>query len=197
MKSGLMKTTWAAVMLVLGAGLSEAATTADLTVTVTIQNVSIDATFRDAGGATFALGGRAAGSTSLVGDPITITNSGNVTETYNLRIVSEPNGTWSSVTAAPGAEQYQMSGVFRAPAAAAPVSGDYTDAQDDYSVSQVRTADGANVLAVNGDAGGAGTKGFQMATGSNLYLWLRFKAPTSTVITTQQSIVTRITAATP
>jgi hypothetical protein len=50
---------------------------------------------------------------------------------------------------------------------------------------------------VNADGGGAGTKGFQMAASSNLYLWLRFKAPTSTVITTSQSIVTRITAATP
>ena len=192
------KRTWmGAVAVLLFAVGAQAATTADLTVTVTIQVVSINASFRDAGGATFALGSKAAGSTSLVGDPITITNSGNVTETYNLRVTAEPNGTWASVTAAPGAEQYQMSGVFRAPAAAAPVVGDYVDGSDDYSVGTVRTADGANILAVNADAGGAGTKGFQMAASSNLYLWLRFKAPTSTVITTSQSIVTRITAATP
>jgi hypothetical protein len=71
------------------------------------------------------------------------------------------------------------------------------DNSDDYSVGTVRTADGTNILAVNGDSSGAGTLGYRMATNSNLYLWLRFKAPSSTVITTQQSIVTRITAATP
>ena len=176
---------------------AEAASTADLTVTVTVQTLSIAASFRDAAGTTYAMGNVAAGSSNLVGDPVTITNTGNVTQTYNLRIPSEPNGTWASVVAAPGGEQYQMSGVFRATTGAAPVGGDYVDNSDDYSVSQVRTADGTNVLAVNGDSGGAGKLGYQMAVNSNIYLWLRFKAPTSTVITTQQSIVTRITAATP
>jgi uncharacterized cupredoxin-like copper-binding protein len=184
-------------LLMLGAGTAQAAGTADLTVTVTIQKLDITATFRDAAGTTFALGSVAAGSNNLISDPITVTNSGNLTETYNVKVTAEPNATWTSVTAAPDAEEYQMSGVFRAVAAAAPGTGDYTSAQDDYSVSTTRTADGADALAVNGDDGGAGTKGYHMAAGSNIYLWLKFKAPSTTVITTQQSIVTRITAATP
>ena len=184
----------AAAALLMG-GKAQAATTADLTVTVTIQVVSLTASFRDAAASTFAMGAVAAASTNLIADPITITNSGNVAETYNLKITPETSG-WTSVTAAPSAaEEYQMSGVFRAPADGAPVSGDYVDNSDDYSFGTTRTADGANILAKNGDSGGDGTKGYKMATGSNLYLWLRFKAPTSTSVTTQQSIVTRITAA--
>ncbi len=171
-----------------------------LEVTVTIQNLSITASFRDAAADTFGLGNVAAGNDYLITDPITVTNSGNVTETYTLQINAEPAGWTSVLTDSPGSDLYQMAGLFRAPATLpVPVKGDYTAATDTYSVGTSRTADGADELAVSGDPGGTGTKGFTMATGQpgNIYLWLKFFAPSDTVVTGEQSIVTNITATTP
>ena len=199
--AGLMAAMAMAVILLAAGGVRAAGpdNPVDLTVTVTIQKLPITATFRDAAADTFGLGTVAAGSENLITDPITVTNSGNVTETYTLGMSAEPNGSWTSVLANPGSEEYQMAGVFRAPAAAAPGTGDYVDAQDDYSVATSRTAEGGDLLAVNADAGGAGTKGYQMATGEpgNIYLWLKFHAPSTTAIVAEQSIVTSITATTP
>ena len=188
--------------LIVAAGLSERAQAVignpvDIIVTVTVQKLSITASNRTNASATIALGNVIGGTQNVSPIPVTITNSGNVTETYTLSIPSEPNLTWASATAAPGTESYQMSGVFRAPAAGAPVSANYVDNQDDYSVATPRAADGANHVAVNADGGGPATKGFQMTIGSNVYLWLRFGAPTLTEITTEQSIINQITAATP
>ena len=118
-------------------------------------------------------------------------NDGNVTEKYQLSIPgSEPNGTWSSVTAgAPGAEEYRISGIFKN---AQPVAGNFL-ASDSFSVSTARVAT-ATDLAL--DADGAGEKGYNVATSAERKLWFKFEAPSSTVITTQQTITVRITAQT-
>ena len=171
----------------------------NLNVTVTIQQVQITASNRDTGTDTVALGTVLSGADTVVSAPISVTNSGNVTETYSLVIPSEPNGTWSSVASGtPGSEQYKLSGVFRAAAAAVPATGDYDVGDNDgFAVGTSKTANGADILAVSADGGGAGTKGYQMATTSNVNLWLKFHAPSSTVITTEQTVVVRISAQTP
>ena len=169
----------------------------DITVTVTVSQLSITASNRNDETDTVAFGTKLAGSNSVAADPVSVTNSGNVTETYSLVIPSEPNLTWASIdSGSPAAEQYKLSAVFRAPAAAAPGTGDYDD-NDAFKVGAGKTATGADNLAVNGDTGGDGTKGYKMAANANLYMWLKFHAPSATAITTQQSIVARITAATP
>lgn len=174
-------------LLILGlvglASQAYAAETADITVTVKIQklSVAISPTSYDFGTLTVSQAAVAVSS-------ITVTNDGNVQEKFKLGIPSEPNGAWTSVTAAvPGSEEYRLSAIFTG---SAPASGDY-GAEDSFSVSTERTAT-ADDLAISAD--GVGVKGYQVDENASRGLWFKFEAPSDTVITTQQSITARVTA---
>jgi len=160
-----------------------AASTADITVTVKIQKLSVAVS-----PSSYDFGTMTAGGNSVSDSFIAVTNDGNVTEKFQLSVVSEPNGTWNSVTAsAPGAEEYRISGIFKTNA---PIAGNFL-ASDSFSVSAARVAT-ATDLALDADADGE--KGFSVTESAARKLWFKLEAPSSTVITTQQSITVRVTA---
>ncbi len=178
---------------------AEAATSVNLTVTVTVRNVSIDASYRDTTSAFTIPDTVNEGTANMLTEPISITNSGNVAETYSVSLTGDPPG-WSAMAGSDpsAADVYRMSGVFRAPTFGIPVASDFVNAEDDYSITTTRAADGANQMAVNSDTpDGTGNHGFGMATGAagNVYLWLRFDAPDTSTVFTAQTITTQITAA--
>jgi len=174
-------------LLILGlvglASQAYAGTTADITVYVKIQKLSVAVS-----PTSYDFGTLTVNQAAVAVSSITVTNDGNVTEKFKLGIPSEPNLTWTSVTASvPGSEEYRLSAIFKD---TGPGSGDY-GAEDSFSVSTERTAT-ADDLAITAD--GEGVKGYNVAQNNSRGLWFKFEAPSATIITTQQSITARVTA---
>jgi len=153
----------------------QAANPATINVTVTIQNLSVSAT------GPIAFGVVVTSSVTVSTDSSHVINDGNVTETYWLHL-TDPAG-WTAVQAAPGSEEYCLSAQFNSDQ---PLSGDFTYA--DHALSTTSTACSATKFA--GDQ-----TGLSVAVSGARYLWFKFEAPTSTAVTTQQTIVVTITAA--
>lgn len=147
---------------------------ATISVTVTIQNLSVSAT------GPIAYGTVIASSETVSGSGSTVTNDGNVTETYSLSLT---NPSWTAVQAAPAAEQYALLAQFNA---TAPTAVSFTYAN--HALSTTPTASSATKFA-------GGQTGLSVAAAATRSLWLRFNAPTSTAVTTQQTITVTITAA--
>ena len=150
-----------------------AANPATINVTVTIQNLSVSAT------GPIAFGVVAVSSATVSTDSSHVINDGNVTETYSL-MLTNPGG-WTAVQAAPVAEQYCLSVQFNS---AIPSVFTYTD----HALSTTSTACSATKFA--GDQ-----TGLSVAVSGARYLWFKFEAPSSTTVTTEQTIVVTITAA--
>lgn len=165
--------TLACLMLVSTA--AQAALSATINVTVTIQNLSVSAT----GPIAFGVVTAASQTVSTVAS--TVTNDGNVTETYSLNL-TDPAG-WTAVGAAPAAEQYALLATFNS---VQPVVGDFN--YTDHALTTLPVSCSATQFA--GDQ-----SGLSLAAGTVTSLWLRFDAPTSTTVTTQQTIILTITAA--
>jgi len=128
------------------------------------------------------------GSYVVTVSSMVVTNNGNINQKFRLKIVSEPNATWLSVTAtAPGAEQYRYSGIFRS---TQPATSDFLP-EDSFSVSAERTSSSTDLAR---DSDPDDQKGFNVPTDSTRNLWFKFEAPTSTDITTTQAIPVTITA---
>lgn len=163
------------LMLVAGASVVKAANPATINVTVTVQNLSVSAS------GPIAFGIVVAGSTTISSGASTVTNDGNTTETFSLNLTN-PAG-WTAVQAAPGSEQYCLSALFNT---AQPVSGDLSYANHALTTSSV--ASSATKFA--GDQ-----TGLSVATAASRDLWFKFEAPTTTTVTTSQTIVVTITAA--
>ena len=154
---------------------AHAAPTANINVTVTIQNLSVTAT------GPIAFGVVTASSQTVSTLSSTVTNDGNVNETYSLSL-TDPAG-WSAVTAAPGAEEYALLAIFNG---AQPVAGDFNYAN--HAMTTLPVSCSATQF--------AGTQtGLSLAPTTVTTLWFRFDAPTSTTVTTQQTIVVTLTAA--
>ena len=176
MRMILGKLTLVAVLSLGISGLAQAANPATISVTVTIQNLSVSAT------GPIAFGTVTAGSQTVSSSSSTVTNDGNVTETYSLSLTN-PAG-WTAVQAAPSAaEEYALLAMFNA---AAPGAGSFTYA--DHALSTTSVAGSATKFA--GDQ-----TGLSVATSATRKMWLRFNAPTSTSVTTQQTITVTVTAA--
>ena len=157
--------------------------TADITITVKIQKLSVAVN-----PTSYDFGAMVANTSDVADSYIAVTNDGNVTEKFKLGIPSEPNGTWTSVTAAaPGSEEYRLSGIFKD---SQPASGDYL-AEDSFSVSTESTASATDLAR---DADAPGVKGYNISENDWRQLWFKFEAPSDTIITTQQSITARVTA---
>lgn len=153
----------------------QAANPATINVTVTIQNLSVSAT------GPIAFGTVTASSVTVSTDSSRVVNDGNVTETYSL-MLTNPAG-WTAVQAAPASEQYCLSAKFNS---SKPTSVSFTYA--DHALSTTSTACSASKFA--GDQ-----TGLSVAVSGARYLWFKFEAPTSTTVTTQQTIVVTVTAA--
>jgi hypothetical protein len=158
--------------------------TQNITVKVIIQKLSVSVSPSE-----YDFGGMTENSSEVATSSITVTNDGNYTEKFKMDFPSgEPNGTWNSVTAsAPGAEEYRLSAIFKD---VAPVTDDYL-ASDSFCDGCARTATTTD-LARDGDADSV--KGLNVSATQTRGLWFKFEAPSTTAITTQQSITTSITA---
>ena len=166
----------AAVALVSTGGQAWGANPATISVTVTIQNLRVSAS------GPIAFGTVIASSETVSGSASTVTNDGNVTETYSLSLTNP--GTWTAVQAAPSAaEEYALLAQFNATAPTA-VSFTYLN----HALSTTSTASSGTKFA--GDQ-----TGLSVAAAATRSLWLRFNAPTSTTVTTQQTITVTVTAA--
>ena len=153
----------------------QAANPATIDVTVTVQSLSVSAT------GPIAFGTVSSGSATVNGTASTVTNDGNVTETYSLNLTN-PGG-WTAVQAAPGSEEYCLSAQFNSTEPTA-VSFTYTD----HALTTTSTACTASKFA--GDQ-----TGVSVATSATRSLWFKFEAPSSTVVVTEQTIVVTVTAA--
>jgi hypothetical protein len=166
----------AALILMLGTSPAWAGNPATISVTVTIQNLSVSAS------GPIAFGTVLAASSTVSGAASTVTNDGNVTETFSLQLTNP--ATWTAVVAAPAAaEQYALLAIFNA---AAPIAGNFNYV--DHALSTASVASSASKF--------AGTQtGLSVAAAGARSLWFRFDAPTSTAVTTQQAITVTLTAA--
>ena len=128
-------------------------------------------------------------STNVAASSTTVTNDGNVNERYSLNLAS-PAG-WTCVTdTAPGAEEFRMCGNFQT-----------ATAQASHFVIAVSSSDAigtAQSVCSNADFAkdneGEAAKGYNVPPSEERYLWFRFESPTSTNLTTQQTITVTITA---
>ena len=158
-----------------GASTALAANPATITVTVTIQNLSVSAT------GPIAFGTVVAGSITVSTDSSHILNDGNVTETYSLD-VTDPAG-WTAVQAATGVDEYALHAQFNSAQPTA-VSFDYTN--DALTTSSV---------AASGTKFAGDQDGLSVASSGIVYLWFKFEAPSSSTVFTEQSITVTVTAA--
>lgn len=152
-----------------------AANPATITVTVTIQNLSVSTT------GPIAFGTVVAGSESVSAAASTVTNDGNSTETFSLSLTN-PAG-WTAVPNAPGAEEYALLARFNS---TAPAANTFTYVDHALSTSSVPCS---------GTKFAGNQTGLSVAAAGTRSLWFRFNAPTSTAVTTQQSISVTVTAA--
>ncbi|MBI1797421.1 MAG: hypothetical protein HYR74_10265 [Candidatus Eisenbacteria bacterium] len=168
----------AVLQLLLAVGLAplaHAGNPATISVTVTIQSLSVSAT------GPIAFGTVVAGTQTVSGAGSTVTNDGNVIETFSLSLTNP--STWTAVQAAPStAEDYALLAEFNS---SAPAAGSFTYAN--HAISTASVASSATKFA--GDQ-----NGLSIAASGTRSLWFRFNAPTSTSVTTQQSITVTVTA---
>jgi hypothetical protein len=163
-----------ALFTLAAAGAAFAANPSNISVTVTIQNLSVSTT------GPIDFGVVTAGSATVSTGSSTVTNDGNVDETYSLNL-TDPGG-WTGVQALPGSEEYCLSAMFNS---AQPASGTFTYA--DHALSTVSTQCSASEFAGDQD-------GVSVPATAARSLWFKFEAPSATAVTTQQTIVVTVTA---
>ena len=173
-KTSIITRTLVCLALLFSATAIHAANPATITVTVTIQNLSVSAT------GPIAFGTVLASSTTVSGSASTVTNDGNVTETYDVKLTN-PGG-WTATAGSPGSETYRLSAQFNG----SQPTGVSFDADHDLTTSD-QTSSGT-IFA--GDE-----TGLSVAASATRSLWFKFEAPTSTSVTSQQSITVTVTAA--
>ena len=174
-KSHWYRASLIALLGTLGAVPAFAANPATISVTVTIQNLSVSAT------GPIAFGTVTAGSQTVSSSASTVTNDGNVSETMSISLTN-PGG-WTAVQAAPGAEEYALLAQFNS---SAPTAASFT--YSDHALTTSSVASSATKFAGN-------QTGVSIAAAGTRSLWFRFNAPTSTSVTTQQTISVTVTAA--
>lgn len=156
------------------ASMASAANPATITVTVTIQNLSVSAS------GAIAFGTVVAGTQSVSTSASTVVNDGNVTETYSLSLTNP--GSWTAKQAAPGAEEYALNAEFNT---ATPTGASFSYAN--HALSTVSIASSGTKFA--GDQ-----TGLSVPVSGSRSLWFRFDAPSSTAVTSQQTISVTLTA---
>jgi len=154
-----------------------AANPSNISVTVMIQNLSVSTT------GPIDFGVVTAGSATVSTASSTVTNTGNVAETYSISLTN-PGG-WTAVQAAPGNEEYCMSAMLNS---AQPASGGFVYA--DHALSTTPTSCSATKFAGN-------ETGLSVPTSAARHLWFKFEAPSATTVTAQQTIVATVTASAP
>jgi len=103
--------------------------------------------------------------------------------------VTNAGGTWAvSGDATAGADEFVMGGVFGASGDSV-TSGNFNESTGNEDVIQnVVTSSSATVFG----SAGASANGASVAPTNSVGLWLQFKAPTSSSVSTQQSVTTTV-----
>ena len=128
-------------------------------------------------------------STNVATSSITVSNNGNVNERYSLNLAS-PAG-WTYVTdTAPGVEEFRMCGNFQTATAQASHFVIAVSSSDAIGTTQRVCSTGD----FSKDDEGETAKGYNVPSGQDRHLWFRFESPTSTSLTTQQTITVTVTA---
>ncbi len=128
-------------------------------------------------------------STNIIVSSITVTNNGGVNERYSLHLAA-PAG-WTAVTdTAPGVEEFRMCGNFQT----ATAQSSHFDIGGSFSDAIGTTPRVCSTGDFSKDDEGEGAKVYNVPQGQDRYLWFRFESPTSTALTTQQTITVTITA---
>ncbi len=129
---------------------------------------------------TLTLGSVVAGSATVSATGVTVTNNGSgVNETYSLSLTN-PSG-WTASQTAAGSETYVLNAAF-----SNLVTGiTWGEANDALSTTPVVST----AAKFAGDQTGVG-----VARNAARKLWFQFKAPTTTSVSTEQSIVLTVTA---
>jgi len=146
------------VVMTFTAAKVQAANPATIDVTVTIQNLSVSAT------GPIAYGTVVTSSETVSGSASTVTNDGNVTETYALKLTN-PGG-WTATSGAPGSETYRLSAQFNS---AQPTALSFGDNHD------LTTSD----QTCSGTIFAGDETGLSVAASATRSLWFKFEAPTS------------------
>jgi len=154
-----------------------AANPSNITVTVMIQNLSVSTT------GPIDFGVVTAGSATVSTVSSTVTNAGNVAETYSVNLTN-PGG-WTAVQAAPGSEEYCLGAMFNS---AQPASGGFVYA--DHALTTTPTSCSATKFAGN-------ETGVSVPASAARHLWFKFEAPSATTVTNQQTVVATVTASAP
>lgn len=180
MKKLLMVLTTLALIAGVGVMRAEAAETGDIAVTVTAEKLDIALS-----AATWAIGTVKTSTTKQMSeaDDITVTNNGNTTIDLSLKLTN-PAG-WTAGSAA-GANTYVLGGLFVAGADAPTAAG--------FTADDVITTTAVTASATQFGAAGMTADGDDIAAAGTVDLWLQFKSPTSTTVTTQQSITVTVGA---
>ncbi len=155
-----------------------AAISQEIYCTVIIQNLHVSVTSNN-----YPFGGVAVSGHSAPDTPITVTNDGNVNETYELKLAYA--GSWT-IGGAPADETFRMSAMF---STATNALGNY-DGVDVLTTSN--QAASATVFAITAE--GVGLKGYSVPASATRELNFCFEAPTATTVTAQQYITVTITA---
>ncbi|MCK5702305.1 MAG: hypothetical protein KAI29_14170, partial [Cyclobacteriaceae bacterium] len=141
------------------------------------------------GSSSYDFGAVIKGSTTTATGSITVTNNGTVNERYSVHLTA-PIG-WTCVTdTAPGAEEFRMCGNFQT----ATAQSSHFDIGGSFSDAIGTTQRVCSTGDFSKDNEGEGAKGYNVPPTQDRYLWFRFEAPTSTSLTTQQTITVTITA---
>lgn len=151
-----------------------AASTADITVRVTVRFLSVSVDMAE-----YDFGFMDAGEVKLATSAITAKNESNCAVNFSLKLTN-PGG-WTAVSEGiPVEDKYMLSAIFRT---SSPISGDYGD-NDAMTINFVVATE--TQFAKTGDA--EGEKGYNVAADATRKLWLRFYAPSATIVKTQQLI---------
>jgi len=126
------------------------------------------------------LGSVNAGSATVSGGSVTVTNNGSgVNETYSLSL-SDPSG-WTASQTAAGVDTYVLNAAFSSAA------GGIAWNESNHALSETLVASSVSKFA--GDQTGA-----NVPYNETRKLWFQFKAPTATGVSTEQAITITITA---
>lgn len=160
--------------------------TATIEITVTVQHIgiSLDGTPGPTT-VTRALGNIAAGAQVVTGSSVTVTNDGNVNETYDLRAANSTPTAWTPVTqdAPANNTEFRLLALYNNDTA--PGTGNF-----DTMVDGVASTDRTATTTVF-----AGTEnGAAVPANADRGLWFRFDAPTGDPSELEQTIAVTITA---
>jgi len=162
--------------------LVSAASTADITVTVTCRKLSVGVT-----PSSYAFGLVDVISETVATTSIGVSNDGNVSEDFKLKL-TDPVG-WTALQAGtPGTDQYILGAIFMT---AAPVAADYIDSEDMLSTDY---AEASTTVFAKNTVEPEGEKGYSVLASEARKLWFYFYAPALTTVGTEQSITVTVEA---